>query len=63
MPSKLHRTVPREFRRNSRIAEILDLHPAHLDTSEVQEMRGIRMTRPLRTIVDPLRRRTRPQLW
>ena len=28
---------------------------AHLDTSEVQEMHGVRVTRPLRTIVDLLR--------
>ena len=48
-------TVPREFRRNSRIPEILVLRRAHLDTSEVQEMHGIRVTRPLRTIVDLLR--------
>jgi len=48
-------TVPREFRRNSTIPEILVLHRAHLDTSEVQEMHGIRVTRPLRTIVDLLR--------
>jgi hypothetical protein len=31
------------------------LHRAHLDTSEVQEMHGIRVTRALRTIVDLLR--------
>jgi predicted transcriptional regulator of viral defense system len=55
MPSKLHLTVPREFRRNSTIPEILVLHRAHLDTGEVQEMHGIRVTRPLRTIVDLLR--------
>src|SRR6202021_2639760 len=55
MPSKLHMPVPREFRRNSRIPEIMVLHRAHLDTGEVQEMHGIRVTRPLRTIVDLLR--------
>jgi hypothetical protein len=55
MPSKLHMTVPRKFRRNSTIPEILVLHRAHLDTGEVQEMHGIRVTRPLRTIVDLLR--------
>src|SRR5580658_8388897 len=53
MLSKLHMTVPREFRRNSRIPEML--HRAHLDTGEVQEMHGIRVTRSLRTIVDLLR--------
>ncbi len=54
MPSKLHMTVPREFRRNSRIPEILLLHRAHLDPSEVQEMHGVRVTRALRTIMDLL---------
>jgi predicted transcriptional regulator of viral defense system len=54
MPSKLHMTVPREFRRNSKIPEILVLHRAHLDTSEVQEMYGVRVTRALRTIGDLL---------
>jgi predicted transcriptional regulator of viral defense system len=55
MPSKLHMTVPREFRRNSRIPEILVLHRANLEPSEVQEMQGVRVTRALRTIVDLLR--------
>jgi predicted transcriptional regulator of viral defense system len=54
MPSKLHMTVPKEFRRNSKIPEILVLHQAHLDTADVQEMYGVRVTRPLRTIVDLL---------
>jgi hypothetical protein len=55
MPSRLHMTVPKEFRRNSRIPEILVLHQAHLDASDVQEVHGVRVTRPLRTIVDLLR--------
>jgi predicted transcriptional regulator of viral defense system len=55
MPSKLHMTVPREFRRNSRIPEILVLHRAQLDPSEVQEVHGVRVTRVLRTIMDLLR--------
>jgi predicted transcriptional regulator of viral defense system len=54
MPSKLHMTVPKAFRRNSRIPEILVLHPAHLDATDVQEMFGVHVTRPLRTIVDLL---------
>jgi predicted transcriptional regulator of viral defense system len=54
MPSKLHMTVPRKFRRNSTIPGILVLHRADLDTNEVQEMHGVRVTRPLRTIVDLL---------
>lgn len=54
MPSKLHMTVPREFRRNSKIPEILVIHHAPVDASDVQEMLGVRVTRPLRTIVDLL---------
>src|SRR5260370_26092499 len=54
MPSKLHMTVPREFRRNSRIPQILVFHRAHLDPSEVQAMHGVRVTRTLRTIMDLL---------
>jgi predicted transcriptional regulator of viral defense system len=55
MPSKLHMTVPKEFRRNSRISEILVLHRANLDPSIVQEVHGVRVTRALRTIMDLLR--------
>jgi len=57
MPSKLHMTVPRDFRRNSMIPEILILHRAHVDKSDVQEMYGVRVTRPMRTIVDLLQSR------
>src|SRR4029077_20989124 len=55
MPSKLHMTVPKAFRRTSDIPEILILHRAHLDPNDVQEIHGVRATRPLRTIVDLLR--------
>jgi hypothetical protein len=55
MPSKLHMTVPKDFRRNSVIPEILVLHRAHLETGDIQEVHGVRVTRPLRTIVDLLR--------
>lgn len=54
MPSKLHMTVPRGFRRTSEIPKILVLHRAHLETSDIQEMHGVRVTRALRTIVDLL---------
>jgi predicted transcriptional regulator of viral defense system len=54
MPSKLHMTVPRKFRRNSKIPEILVLHHAQLEANNLQEMHGVRVTRPLRTIVDLL---------
>jgi predicted transcriptional regulator of viral defense system len=53
MPSKLHMTVPKEFRR-SVIPNVLTLHRAQLKPTEVQEMHGVRVTRPLRTIADLL---------
>jgi predicted transcriptional regulator of viral defense system len=55
MPSKLHMTVPNKSRRNV-IPGILVLHRAELKPSEVQEMHGVRVTRPLRTITDLLQR-------
>jgi predicted transcriptional regulator of viral defense system len=55
MPSKLQMIVPRHFHRNSRIPEILELHRADLAGEDVQEMRGVRATRPLRTIADVAR--------
>jgi predicted transcriptional regulator of viral defense system len=54
MPSKLHMTVPKRFRRNSRIPEVLILHRADLAEGDLQEMQGVRVTRPLRTILDLL---------
>jgi predicted transcriptional regulator of viral defense system len=54
MPSKLHMTVPKHFRRNSRTPEILTLHRADLSKEDVQETQGVRVTRPLRTILDLL---------
>ena len=53
MPSKLHMTVPKEFRRNV-LPKILVLHRAELKPSEVQEIHGVRVTRPLRAITDLL---------
>lgn len=55
MPSKLHMTVPTDFRRSSAIPEVLVLYKAQLESSDTQEIHGVRVTRPLRTIVDLLR--------
>jgi hypothetical protein len=51
-PSKLHMTVPIDFRRNSSIPRILVLHYAGLLESDVQTAQGFKFTRPLRTILD-----------
>jgi predicted transcriptional regulator of viral defense system len=55
MPSKLHMTVPKAFRRMSEIPAILVLHRAQLDPNDVQEIHGVRVTRPLLTIADLIR--------
>lgn len=50
--SRLHMTVPRDFRSNSKIPDILVLHRADLPESDVQMGRGFKFTRPQRTILD-----------
>lgn len=52
MPSKLHMTVPRHFRRSAEIPSILALHYGDLSRDEVEEREGYRITRPIRAIVD-----------
>lgn len=52
MPSKLHMTVPRHFRRSAEIPSILVLHYGDLSCDEVEEREGYRLTRPIRAIVD-----------
>src|SRR5437016_5942173 len=51
-PSKLHMTVPTDFRRNSDTPGIVVLHYADLPQSDVQTAQGFKFTRPLRTILD-----------
>ena len=52
MPSKLHMTVPRTFRRNSEIPRVLVLHFADVPQHDIGIARGVRVTTPMRTILD-----------
>ena len=54
MPAKLHMTVPNGFRRNSEIPRVLVLHLADLPQSEIGAANGVRVTKPMRTILDLL---------
>jgi len=54
MPVKLHLTVPRNFRRNSEIPRVLILHFADLPESDIGTADGVRVTKPIRTILDLL---------
>ena len=54
MPAKLHMTVPKGFRRNSEIPRVLVLHLANIPQSEIGAANGVRVTKPMRTILDLL---------
>jgi predicted transcriptional regulator of viral defense system len=54
MPAKLHMTVPKSFRRNSKIPRVLVLHLADLLQSDIGTAHGVRVTKPMRTILDLL---------
>ncbi len=54
MPSKLHMTVPRTFRRNSSIPRILVLHKTELGKADIEQRQGYRVVRPLRATADLL---------
>lgn len=54
MPAKLHMTVPKHFRRMAKTPRALILHYDDLKDSDIKKMRGYRVTKPLRTIVDLL---------
>jgi predicted transcriptional regulator of viral defense system len=52
MPAKLHMTVPHGFRRMLAIPEVLRLHRARLADRDIQTIDGVRVTTPLRTLLD-----------
>lgn len=52
MPSKLHMTIPVQFRKNKKIPGILILHKGNLKESDIVLMQGFQVTTPLRTIMD-----------
>jgi len=51
-PDKLHMTVPKNFRRNSAKPDIIELHFSTIKPNEVDYIHGVRVTKPLKTIVD-----------
>ena len=54
MPAKLHMTVPKNFRRNSETPRVLVLHLADLPQNDIGVAYGVRVTKPIRTILDLL---------
>ena len=51
-PGKLHMTVPRGFRRNSPIPDILVLHYHDVSKSDIDQMHGVKITNTMRTLID-----------
>lgn len=52
MPAKMHMTVPKGFRKNQPIPEVLILHYQDLDEKEIEMRRGYRITKPSKTLID-----------
>ena len=52
MPAKLHMTVPKSFRRNSEIPRVLILYFADLPNNDIGVTHGVRVTTPMRTMLD-----------
>jgi predicted transcriptional regulator of viral defense system len=52
MPRRLDMTVPRGFQRMAAIPAVLHLHRARLDEEDVETVEGVRVTTPLRTLLD-----------
>ena len=52
MPSKLHMSVPKKFRKRTSIPKVLPLHYADLRDVDIQAQQGYLITTPLRTLID-----------
>jgi hypothetical protein len=61
MPDKLHMTVPRSFRRNAPVPNVLVLHRANLQPADMEERQGYMVTRPITTLIDLIRAETLPE--
>lgn len=56
MPTKLHMTVLKSFRRRSKIPKILKLYHENISESDIRNMRGFSVTTPMRTLKDLIKR-------
>ena len=52
MPSRLHMTVPKAFRRSAAIPKSIVLHMADLSPSDIEQIDGVPATKALRTLID-----------
>ena len=54
MPSKVHITVPKTFRKSAKTPKIVVLHKGEIDESNIEKRDGYNVTRPMQTIHDLL---------
>jgi predicted transcriptional regulator of viral defense system len=52
MPSRIHMTVPKTFRRSPPIPKPVVLHMAELPPSTIEQIDGVPVTKALRTLID-----------
>jgi hypothetical protein len=52
MPSRLHMTVPKTFRRSATIPKAIVLHMSDLPPTDVEQIDGVPPTKALRTLID-----------
>lgn len=52
MPSKMHMTVPLDFRRRKEPPKLLRLYRGVLEDSDIEERQGYLVTTPLKTLID-----------
>ncbi len=60
--SKIHLTVPKTFRRRSQCVHKVQLHYGELSDTDVEDKFGVRITTPLRTVMDLILANKGPQL-
>jgi len=51
-PVKIHMTVPKTFRKSAETPQILKLHSNDLQEGDINNVEGIRVTSPLRSLID-----------
>jgi predicted transcriptional regulator of viral defense system len=52
MPSRVHMTVPKTFRRSVAVPKGVTLHMADVPPSDVEPIHGVPVTKALRTLID-----------
>lgn len=52
MPTRVHMTVPADFRRSAPVPKVLVLHAAEVTPSEIELVDGVPVTKALRTLLD-----------